>query len=172
MDTLIYLFIAVTLVAALLASLAIGAPRTTRVRVIALLLVALFIPLAYVQYVELLSKPKPKRFEWFERNVSEAEILGVSLREGEAIYMWLLLEGTVEPRYYVFPWNLKLAERLEQDIGNAIVGSGRLVIKEPFRGRGGPEVGDLNVKIVPPPKLPSKPPRIPARIFNPREVEI
>lgn len=172
MDNLIYIFIAMVAIAAALASLAIWAPRVARVRIVALSITALFIPLSYVQVVELLSKPKPKSFEWFEGNVTEAEILGVSLREGEAIYMWLLLDAAVEPRYYVFPWNLKLAERLEEDIDTAISRKSKLVLKNPFDRRLGENLGELNIEIVPPPLLPLKKPRIPPRIFNPRQQEV
>jgi len=171
MDMLIYVFIIAVLIAATLASLAIWAPRVARVRVAALVVTALFIPLSYVLFVEFLSQPKPKAFEWFERNVEEAEILGVSLKEGEAIYMWLRLDGAVEPRYYVFPWSLKLAERLEDEVDNAINRNSKLVIKNPFERRLGEALGDLNLQIVPPPLMPLKRPRIPPRIFNPRQEE-
>ena len=171
MDILIYIFIAATSIAATLASLAIWAPRVTKIRVAALVVTALFIPLSYVSFVEFLSQPKPKAFEWFERNVEEAEVLGVSLKEGEAIYMWLRLDGVAEPRYYVFPWSLKLAERLEEEVDNAINRNSKLVIKNPFERRMGDSLGDLNLHIVPPPTLPLKRPRIPPRIFNPRKQE-
>ncbi len=172
MDTLIFIFIGLVVVAASLTSLAIWAPRVTRVRVSALAIAVLFIPLGYVQFVELLSKPKPKSFEWFERHVEEAEILGVSLKEGEAIYMWLRLDGALEPRYYEFPWNLKLAERLEEDVDNAIGRNSKLIIKNPFERRMGDNLGDLNLQIIPPPLMPLKQPRLPPRIFNPRKQEV
>ncbi|MDD9877629.1 MAG: hypothetical protein OXR84_09345 [Magnetovibrio sp.] len=171
MDFLIYVFIAATLVAATLASLAIWAPRVARVRWAALGVAALFIPLSYVLFLEFLSKPKPKGYEWFEANVEEAEVLGVSLSEGEAIYMWLRLDGAIEPRYYVFPWDLRLAERLEEDVDNAINRNSKLVIKNPFNRRPGEPLGDLNLEIIPPPLMPLKKPRVPPRIFNPRGQE-
>ncbi len=173
MDTLIYVFIAATAVTAVLASLAIWAPRQTRVRFAALFVAALAIPISYVQFVEFLSKPKPKSFEWFQSNVEEAEILAVSLKEGEAIYMWLRLDGALEPRYYEFPWNLKLAERLEEDVDNAIARNSRLIIKNPFERRPeGDPMGDLNIQIIPPPLQPLKKPKLPPRIFNPRKQEV
>lgn len=172
MDTLIYLFITATLIAAALASLAIWVPRRTWVRVSALAVAALLIPVSYVQFVEFLSKPKPKSFEWFERNVNEADILAVSLDEGRAIYMWLRLDGAVEPRFYECPWNLKLAERLEEDIETAVTRRHRLVLKNPFEKRpDGNPMGNLNIQIVPPPLQPLKKPQLPLRIFNPRQKE-
>ncbi len=173
MDTLIYVFIFATGVIAALASLAIWAPRRSAVRLSAVLVAALAIPVSYVQFVEFLSKPKPKTFEWFERDVEEAEILGVSLSEGEAIYMWLLFDGTTEPRYYAFPWNLKMAEQLEQDMTNATINNSRIKLKNPFQRRpDGDPLGELNIEIIPPARMPMKPPRIPPRIFNPRGQDV
>ena len=172
MDTLIYLFIIATLVTAALAGLAIWAPRRSWVRISAVAVAACVIPISYVQFVEFLSKPKPQSFEWFERNVEEADILAVILDEGRAIYMWLRLDGAVAPRFYEFPWNLKLAERLEEDIETAATRQHRLVLKNPFQKRpDGEPLGDLNIQIVPPPLQPLKKPQMPPRIFNPRHKE-
>ncbi len=67
MDVLFYIFAGTTGVAAALASIAIWAPRKTPVRVAAVAIAALFIPIVYVELVEMLAKPKPMSFEWFER---------------------------------------------------------------------------------------------------------
>ena len=111
MDILFYVFAAATGIAAALASLAIWAPRPTRVRVLALVITTLFIPVIYVEMIEMLSKPKLMSFEWFERNTDKAVLLGTSLDEGNAIYVWLRLDGSFVPRSYKIPWNLKLAEK-------------------------------------------------------------
>lgn len=172
MEVLIVLFFTLVGLAAALASLAIWAPRITRVRLSALLVAALLIPLGYLQFAELLSKPKPKSLEWFERNVEEAEILSVSLNEGVAIYMWLRLDGALEPRSYVLRWDIKLAERLQEDLVNAVNRNAKLVIKNPFARREGDDLGEVNIEIVPPPLMPFKTPRVPSRIFNPRKQEV
>lgn len=172
MEILIVLFFTLVGLAAALASLAIWAPRITRVRIGALVVTALLIPLGYAQFAELLSKPKPKNLEWFERNVEEAEILGVSLNEGEAIYMWLRLDGAMEPRSYQFPWDIRLAERLQDDLVNAVNRNAKLVIKNPFARREGDDLGEVNIEIVPPPLMPFKTPQVPPRIFNPRKQEV
>ena len=108
MDILFFVFAAAMGIAAALASIAIWAPRPARVRVLAVAMTLLFIPVAYAELAELLSKPKPMSFEWYQRNTSEAELLGISLDEGRAIYLWLRLVGSTEPRYYKVPWNLRL----------------------------------------------------------------
>ena len=120
MTPLFYLFIASLFLAALLAAIAIWAPRITRVRAAALGLAVLFIPIGYIQAVELLSRPKPMSFEWFNRDVALAQVLGASFDEGRAIYLWLRVEHEIEPRYYVLPWRQEAAQKLEDLIDNAI----------------------------------------------------
>ncbi len=172
MDILFYVFAGATGIAAALASIAIWAPRPTRVRVLAMVITSLFIPVIYVQLIEMLSKPKPMNFEWYERNVETAVLLGVSLREGKSIYLWLQLAGSVEPRSYVIPWNQRLAERLEDAVGDAVRRNSTIVLDNPFSRRSLEEWGELNVGIIPPPMPPLKKPPLPARVFNPREQSI
>lgn len=172
MDVLFFIFAGAIAVAAALASIAIWAPRTTTVRVAAVLIASLFIPIAYVELTEMLSKPKPMSFEWLERNADQAIVLGVSLHEGKAIYMWLRLDGAMEPRYYELPWRQKLAEKLEDAIEAAVARRSSVIIKKPFARKNFKEGGELNVKIVPPPMPPLKRPLLPPQIFNPREFKI
>jgi len=89
MDILFFIFAGATGIAAALASIAIWAPRPTRVRLVALTITLLFLPVVYVQLIEMLSRPKPMSFEWYQRNEAKAELLGISLDEGQSIYLWL-----------------------------------------------------------------------------------
>ncbi len=172
MDILFYVFAGATGVAAALASIAIWAPRPTRVRVLAVTITALFIPIVYMQFIEMLSKPKPVSFEWYERKAEKAVLLGISLREGKSIYLWLRVAGSFEPRYYVVPWNLRLAERLEDAVDDAVRQNSTIILKNPFYRRSLEEWGDLNFDISPPPLPPQKRLPLPPRIFNPREESI
>ncbi len=172
MDILFYALVGATGIAAALASIAIWAPRPTRVRVLAIVITALFIPVMYVQLIEMLSKPKPMSFEWYERATRKAVVLGVSLHEKESIYLWLRPAGSFEPRYYVVPWNLKLAEKLQDAVRRAARGNSTIVLEDPFSRRSLEEWGNLNVDIIPPPVPPMKKPPLPPRIFNPREKNI
>jgi len=170
---ILFLFFAVAVVvAAALATLAIWAPRQTRIRVLAVVITAMFLPIAYLQFVELLSKPKPMSFEWYERATEKAVLLGVSLNEKESIYVWLRPYGSIEPRYYVIPWNVKLAEKLQKAASAAAQGHSTVVLDKPFQRRSLEEWGDVNVEIVPPPQPPLKHPPPPARVFNPRGKQI
>lgn len=169
MDLLIYLFAAVVLIAAILASIAIWAPRVTFTRIVALVVALAFIPLAYIQMIEMLSKPKPVTHEWYDNKVEKAEVLSVSLDEGQAIYLWLRLDDAVQPRYYVMPWAQSTAEELEDAIEEAARKNGTVILRKPFYRRSFDEAGQMNVEVVLP-SLPNiKPPPFPPKIFNPRE---
>ena len=172
MNELIYVFVATIANAAVLATIAIWAPRAPWVRLTALGLAILFIPLGYFQLVELLARPKPVSFEWFRRNVEQAQVLGASLDEGRAIYLWLRIDKDVEPRYYVFPWKQDAAEKLEDLIDNAVRKNATIVLRQPFIRKFMKDQGDLNANIVPPPLPPQKMPHPPAQIFNPRDQKI
>ena len=168
MDALFYVFAGATAIAAALATIAIWAPRPTRVRVLALAIAVLFLPTVYVQTTELLSRPKPMSFEWYQRDTAKAALLGVSFDEGQSIYLWLMLADSVVPRSYVVPWNLRLAERLEDAVEAAVIARSTVVIDNPFQRRSLDDWGDLNVDVILPPVPPMKKPPPPARIFNPR----
>jgi hypothetical protein len=172
MNPLLLFFIAATAVAALLASLAIWAPRRPLVRFAALAAVVLFIPIGYLQLNELLARPKPIAFEWFRRNVEQAQLLGVSLDEGRAIYLWLRVDKDIEPRYYVMPWRQDTAEKLEELIDNALRRHATIILKKPFIRKFMEDMGDLNANVVPPPLPPQKMPTPPPQIFNPRQQNI
>jgi hypothetical protein len=172
MNVMIYLFAATIAVAALLAAIAIWAPRAPWVRLVALGVTVLYIPLGYLQLVELLARPKPATFEWLRRNAEQAQVLGASLDEGRAIYLWLRIDKDVEPRYYVFPWHQQTAEKLEDLIDNAVRKGATIVMKRPFIKKFMKNEGDLNANIVPPPRPPLKPPHPPAQIFDPRRPNI
>lgn len=166
MDILFFVF------AAALASIAIWAPRPARVRILAVTMTLLFIPVAYVELAELLSKPKPMSFEWYYRNTDKAILLGTTLDEGKAIYLWLRLDGSLEPRNYKIPWNLRLAEKLEEAYEDAVKRNSTIVLRKPFWRRSLDEWGDLNVEIIPPPLPPQKNPPPAPRFFNPRDRSI
>ena len=172
MDIIYYVFAAAIGIAAVLSSIAIWAPRDTKIRVLALAVMTLFMPLAYVQLTGLLSKPKPIEFAWLERDVERAEILSVSFDEGKAIYIWLRLDGMIEPRFYKLPWRQQDAEDLEDAMTQATRTRGGLVIKNPFSKRSLEERGGVSVEIIPPASPPLKKPVMPPRIYNPRSPEI
>jgi hypothetical protein len=168
MDILFFMFLAAGVTAVGLAAIAVWAPRHARIRIIASIGAVLFLPVIYFQFTELLSKPKPVAFEWYERGQGKAEVLSMSLHEGEAIYLWLRLPGSREPRSYVAPWSVKMAEKLEGALEEAVKQDGRVEMKNPFSKRSLQDWGDLSVEIIPPPIPPLKLPKTPPKTVNPR----
>ncbi len=119
MDHLMYLFTAFVVIAASLAGIAIWAPRAVLIKVGALVLAALLMVATYASLVGLLGKPKPATMEWAMGAVPEATVLGASMREGEAIYLWLKFDEMAEPIAYVLPWNMETAQQLQQAMRQA-----------------------------------------------------
>ena len=94
------LFALTVLLAVALATICIWSHRHLPLKVGALALAFALMGTAYGAMLDLLSKPKPASFEWFLDNAGEATVLGSSMVEDEAIYVWLQLEGVGEPRAY------------------------------------------------------------------------
>ena len=166
------LFACATVLAALLAAIAIRAPRATTPRVIAVAITTAFIPFAYLGLTEILARPKPMTHEWFNTSAKHAMVLGVSLREGEAIYLWLRVDDSFEPRYYRLPWQQRNAEKLQKAIEEAAEEDIGVRIDNPFSTHSWTNQGEINVELVRPPVPPMKFPPPPPRIFNPREQQV
>lgn len=166
------LFACATVLAALLAAIAIRAPRATRLRVAAVALTTAFIPFAYLGLTEILARPKPMTHEWFNASAKHALVLGVSLQEGKAIYLWLRVDDSLEPRYYRLPWQQRNAEKLQKAVEEAADEDLGVRIDNPFSRRSWTNQGEINVELVRPPVPRPKYPQPPPRIFNPREQQV
>ncbi len=112
MNQVLFLFATSAAIAGILAAIAIWSPRRLVVKAGAVITAAVFLPITYVSYADLLSRPKPIDLEWQHRDMSEATVLASSLREGESIFLWLQLTEAAEPRAYVLPWNRDMAKQL------------------------------------------------------------
>ena len=112
MTELFHLFAASAALAAVLAAISIWSHRKLRVKLCAVLATALFIPTIYLTYADLLSRPKPASIEWWHRDASEATVVASRLREGEAIYLWIEIADSDEPRAYKLPWQQRIAKEL------------------------------------------------------------
>ena len=133
MNDLIYIFAVLVLLAAVLASISIWSPSKVWVKACAVGATALLMGIAYVGFLDLLSKPKPVRMEWAMRTVQEAQLLGSMTSEGEAIYVWLRVRGVSEPRAYVMPWSRIVAQQLQEAIQEARDSRNGVRIRRPFR---------------------------------------
>ncbi len=165
-------FAAVTLLAAGLAAIAIHAPRATPVRAAAVAITAALVPLAYLGLNEILARPRPVTHEWFNAAAKHATVLGVSLDEGRAIYLWLRVDESLEPRYYRMPWRRKNAEKLQEALTRAAEEDIGVRIDNPFSRHSWSDQGEINIEFVRPAVPPMKNPPPPPRIFNPRELEV
>lgn len=142
--------------AAALAVVAVWSRRRLALRVGSVALLALTAAVAYGAFNDLLSRPKPAVLEFRRAAIAEAEVLGAALREGQGIYLWLRLPDIVEPRYYVLPWHLRLAEELQKAMREAERNRAGLIMRLPFEG-GLEEREAPRFYAVPQAKLPDKP---------------
>jgi len=154
MTELTYLFALVAVLAGLVASISIWAPRRLGIKLCALANAALFLPATYVALTQLLSMPKPVTFEWWHGQADEATVLSSSMQEEKGIYLWLQLPDVPEPRAYVLPWNQQMAEQLQAALREAEESRTDVQMRLPFE----PSLDDREPKFyaLPQPALPSK----------------
>ena len=165
MTGLTELFAVVAVLAGLLASITVWSPRRLAVKLAALGAAMLFLPAAYAGLLDLLSKPKPVGLEWWLRRAEAATVLGSSIREGEGIYLYLQIEGVPEPRSYVLPWDLALAQQLQAAAREAEEGEGPLRMRLPFES--GYDDREPKFYALPQPAPPPKDvPAPPAEVFR------
>jgi hypothetical protein len=110
--------------------------------------------LVYGGAVELLGQPKPMRLEW-RSSLPEAELVGASMKEGEAIYILLQFADGGAPQYYELPWSQKMAEQLQkaQREGQA---NGTGVKVKTAKGQPGDDPREPMFYAMPQPALPDK----------------
>jgi hypothetical protein len=131
MTELTYLFATLAVLAGVLTSISIWAPRRLVIKGTALVTTTLLLPLAYTSMVDLLSRPKPVDLEWW-LHAEEATVLGSQIQENQGIHLWLQLPDLAEPRAYVLPWNRDTAERLQQARRAAEQQGGDVRMRLPF----------------------------------------
>lgn len=134
MDRVAALYVVLALLAGALVTIAIWSPRRLAPKLVALAAAAAFMPVAYAGVAELLSRPKPISLEWAQRAAPQARVLGAKAVEGEAIFVFLELPETREPRAYRLPWRRELAEQLQGAQREAEERGGGLVMELPFDG--------------------------------------
>ena len=110
------------------------------------------IGVVYGGSIELLSRPKPLRLEW--RDATEAKVIGATMREGEAIYVWLEVPGADMPRAYALPWDMQMAQQLQNAMQEGQANGTDVEMSMPFE----PGLDDREPKFyaAPQPALPDK----------------
>ena len=117
--------------------------------------VGIFLILIAVVYggaSELLGRPKPLGLEW--RDVAKAQVLSGVPVENEAIYLWLTVPGSPEPRAYVLPWSQYAAQQLQDATGKAEADGTAVEMAMPSDG--GLDTGQPMFYAQPQPPLPAK----------------
>ncbi len=135
MTELFHLFAASAALAAVLAAISIWSHRRLWAKISAVAATALFIPTIYLSYADLLSRPKPASLEWWHRSATEATVVGSRLREGEAIYVWIEMADTDEPRAYNLPWQQEMAKQLHGAQREADANGTKVQMRLPFADR-------------------------------------
>ena len=113
MNVLLMLFAGLASLAGILVTVALWAPRRLWIKLGALGVTMVFLPAGYFGLSEMLSRPKPVGLEFVRADLAEATVLGSLMEEDKAIYLWLGIPGTEEPRAYVLPWDKQLARQLQ-----------------------------------------------------------
>ena len=134
MNELVLLFALAIVIFAAQANISIWSRRAVWVKTLSVVLAALFIPVAYVALAELMSRPKPTSIEWTMRHVQEATVIGEQIVEGEAVYLWLVIDGLDQPRSYSLPWNDNLAKQLHSARRSAEAQGTQVTMQKPFDG--------------------------------------
>ena len=165
MNNLPYLFAVAVLLAGGLATIAIWAPRRLGPKAGALACAALFMPVGYAGFSDLLSRPKPVALEWWLAHAQEATVLGSQMREGTSLYLWLQVDGEPEPRAYRLPWDQRTAQQLQAALDEAQRNGTQARMRLPFE----PTLDAREPKFYAPPQ-PALPPkdlaRPPAQVYQ------
>ena len=89
--------------------------------------------LGYGALAVLLGRPKPTTREWARAAAEEAVVLGATVREDEAIYLWLQLSPDQAPMAYALPYSRPAAEQLQQAMRQAEADGTGVRARRPFR---------------------------------------
>jgi hypothetical protein len=103
--------------------------------------------------------------EWWQANAKGGTVLAASMREDEAIYLWLQLKNVPEPRAYTLPWHRELAEQLQAAQREAEESQTQVQMRLPFEN----SLDELEPKFyaMPQPQLPPKDmDRQPAQLYD------
>lgn len=117
--------------------------------------VSIFIALIAVVFagaIEMMSRPKEARLEW--RGFGQAKLLAASLQEGQAIYVWLQIDGSPEPRAYALPWSMEEAQQLQDALSEAQSNGTGVMVTKPFESS--MDTGEPKFYAMPQPALPPK----------------
>lgn len=129
------IYVAVSVIALLLASLTIWSRRDYKVKWVALVLAAIVLFGAKPTLDLMLGLPKPILTEWEYRNAELATVVGMYIAQRDKkkyLYLYLVVPNSSIPRSYVLPWNKK-TKKLAGMIAERVKKGKKVQIKRPFR---------------------------------------
>ena len=153
-DPLTWIFVVTVALVAGLGWIAVRGSASVALRSAAVGLAALAMLSSYAGFAELMSRPKPASLEWVKGSTKSARVVASHLRENEAIYLWLVFDGDVQPRAYRLPWNMKMAKQLQEAQRSASRRKSEVRMNRPF-GRNRPAqelIFHAPARKAPPPK--------------------
>lgn len=118
--------------AAVLCSISIWAPRSVRMKTVALGCAAMFLPVGYIGLNDILSRPKPMQLESLHSDLQEVAVISSLMKEDQGIYLWLKLPEVEEPRSYKLPWTDEAAKQLHKAQQDAEANGTNVKMKKPF----------------------------------------
>lgn len=125
-------FVIAAALVGLLATIAIWAPRSLKLKILALLCASLFLPLGYISLNDILSRPKPMSLESAHQQLEEVRIVSAMMKEDVGIYLWVQLPNVAEPRSYKLPWSTEIAKDLHKAQQQAEAEGTEVKMKKPF----------------------------------------
>ncbi|MFQ5913132.1 MAG: hypothetical protein ACE5JS_08115 [Nitrospinota bacterium] len=130
MEALTLLFAFTVLVTLALVLVAVRWARSGRARILIIGLFAVLLPAGFIGPASLLGKAKPVSLEWFQTEVEEAEVLSAQVVEGDGIYLTLVWDRI--PYLYKLPWNLKVAQQLQDAMRQGEDNGTKTRMRRPF----------------------------------------
>lgn len=140
---------------ACVAALTIFLAWTTRagvIRLVGLVLMIGTVTFTILSSLEATGRPKLIAIETLK--ASKAVVLAAQGVENVAIYIWMQLPGTLEPRYYVLPWSQDVAQELKKAM-DALKPGEQLMMTNPFERTW--DKKEPKFYPLPQPKMPDKP---------------
>ncbi len=107
-------FIVSFLIVAVIAWIAISGESRVSRKVLALAALAALVPTGYLTVSELLGRPKPASTEFLQDLGQYHRVIAYEINEDEAIYLWLRIVGSDQPRVFSFDYDTQTISRLQK----------------------------------------------------------
>ncbi len=167
MNILNWYYVTITLLVAIIVSISFWSRKSFRLKILSLSLGTLSFLVIYASLIEILSRAKPKSLELLNKYTEEVTLLHVNWVEGEAIYLLVQLDDSLEPRLYEFPWNASQAQEYDEAITAGRENGQEVRISNPFYPSSSEERETL-IYSAPVKPLPAKePPEVGVTAYDP-----